>query len=1119
MQRFLILIALTCALAGWAAAQTFGEITGEVRDPSGSVAVGARVTSVNAGTNAIRTTTTNESGVYAFPALVPGTYQVKVEAAGFQTVVRSKIEIQIQQTARIDFTLQVGQVNETIEVSGSAALLTTENATVGTVIENKRIVDLPLNGRNFLQLVSLSPNVTYGFSTPGQASTRQGGTRTTQNISVSGMRGTWNHYTLDGVENTDVNFNLYMVLPSVDALQEFKVQSGVYPAEFGRSAGQINVSTKPGTNNFHGSVYEFLRNSALDAKQYDFIGTAPAKTPFRWNQYGFTVGGPVWLPKIYNGRNKLFFMSNYEGYRDRRSVQTNTTTPTVAMRNGDFSYDKNQLYDPASRAIVDGKLTASPFAGNQIPKSRFDPISVKMLEFWAVPNVNTTALANNYQEALSRIVDKDQFTQRIDFNENQASQWFGRYSWTDEGSVNAGIRYTGSILYTRAAQWMASNTRVISPTKVNEARFGYNTFKNVVGQELGGKRNVVEELGLPIKMPNPDTWGTPDIRGLNGGLSEFGNSANGPFAVADKVYQFVDNFSWILGKHSLRLGGEYRYDQYKQLGNEFSRGVFEFNGQYSANPATAPSGGNSAADFLLGNLSKADVAVTLAQADFRATSLAAYIDDTWKLTPRLTVTLGLRWEMIQPWKDQAQNQVNFDFKQSLPIAANVKDMSLHPVFIRTGKGDFYQGKDFRYPGITVARDGRLGDRLMRTDWNNFAPRFGLAYSPSENWSFRTGFGVFFSSEASNSRFDMNRGMGGRASQNPGFQIPTLGWKNFISSDILPVNLPVGPLLWGMNPDTRTTYSMMYLLNVQRQIGKSTSLEVGYNGAQHRKLQGLYNANAPVPGVTAYALRAPYPEFGVMQVVHGWGTGNYNGLGIRLNQRFSSGLTTMFSYTWSKALDDVSAIRGTNNDQYLIIPNCLKCDWGPSAYNTPQRFVTSVIYELPLGKGKSFANRGGVVNHVVGGWQIGSIVTIQSGRPLNTQAWDSVGQAANPIGNRLSATGQDPYLAKDQRNAGHFFNKAAFRNPVSGEFGNLQRNVLIGPSTWAWDFSAIKNFQITESKRLQFRCEAFNFANHPALGNPDTNWASSTQTPAATFGLIRSTAYDMRQMQFALKYIF
>src|SRR6202171_3121462 len=378
MRHVLLIIGL-CLSAGFAAGQTFGSSTGEVRDQSGAVIPAVPVTVTNTGTNAARTTNTNEAGVYSFPDLVPANYQVRVEAPGFQPMLRTGIDLQVQQTVRIDFALIVGQSTQTIEVSALAAALTTESATVGTVIAEKNINELPLNGRNFLQLVALAPNVTYGFAAAGIASSRQGGDRVNQNISVAGMRGTWNNYTLDGVSNLDPNFNLYIQIPSIDALQEFKVQSGIYPAEFGREAAQINVSTKSGTNGLHGTLFESLRNDALDAKPFDFVGTRPPKNPYRQNQYGYYLGGPVWIPKLFDGKNRLFFMSNWEGFKSRLTNEDLYTVPPAAWRNGDFSQFKTVLLDPTTRTLgANGQYTASPFANNMIPPERLDPTSKKL---------------------------------------------------------------------------------------------------------------------------------------------------------------------------------------------------------------------------------------------------------------------------------------------------------------------------------------------------------------------------------------------------------------------------------------------------------------------------------------------------------------------------------------------------------------------------------------------------------------------------------------------------------------------------------------------------------------------------------------------------------------------
>jgi len=1145
MRQLFVLLGLVLTI-GVASAQTFGEITGEVTDQSGAIAPNASVTATNTATNAARTTRTNEAGIYSFPAMVPGHYQVKVEAPGFQSAVRSNIELQVQQAARVDFTLTVGQTSQTVEVSSTALLLTTESATVGTVIEQKSIVELPLNGRDFLQLVALSPSVTYGFAAPNQAVGRQGGTRATENIAIAGMRGTWNNYTLDGVANTDVNFNLYIQLPSIDALQEFKVQTGIYPAEFGREASQINVSTKSGTNDYHGTVFEFLRNSTLDAKPYDFIGTDPAKAPFRWNQYGFTLAGPIRIPKLFNGKDRLFFMSNFEGFKSRRTDQGLYTTAPDSWRHGDFSSFKTTLYDPNTRVTgANGVTTALPFPGNKITdQTRFDPISLKLMEFWPLPNINTPTVSNNFQTPQKTTVDKNQFNQRIDFNQSSNSQWFGRYGWTDEFTIQPQLPLSGTTIYTNSRQYMISNTRVVSPTKVNEFRFGYITLTNNSAQELAGKRDVVKELGLPFSTPDPQSWGIPAVAGLNLGLSVFGNNSNGPFLLNDKIVQGLDNFSWVHGKHSLRFGGEYRWDTYNNSGNQFSRGQFTFAGQYTANPVGLV-GGNSAADLLLGDFTRTDLAIGIAAGDFKANSLASYIDDTYKLTPKVTVTVGMRWEMVQPWKDSLQNSVNFQFKTGLPAAVNV-DPSLHPVYVRTGTGNFYDGLDFRYTGVQVARDGRLGDRLVDTDWNLFAPRVGIAYSPTSKWSFRTGFGIFYSQESANSKFDLNRGSSGRASQVPAVGgRPIYTYNNFFSSAILPIPLTAG-LTWGVAPNIGTPYTMMYLFNIQRQLGNSSTLEIGYNGALHRHLQnqnngaGLLPYNAPgVPVGTnvAPALRAPYPELPAgIELTESSGRGNYNGLSVKLSQRFRAGLTSLVSYTWSKSLDDGSAIRGNavtgvaNGDMYPENPLCRRCEKGPSAFNTPARLVASILYELPFGKGKSLLNHGGFLNQVVGGWQTSSIFVASSGRPLYPVAgWDAAGQIIQGNWDRLNSTGIDPYLPSDQRGPNQWFNTKGFSNLAPGQYGNMGRYSLTGPGVWNLDFSAIKNFPIRERQSLQFRFETFNIVNHPAWASPNMNWGGNSATPSPNFGqvrdlvtgagFVRGTAYDMRQLQFALKYIF
>jgi Carboxypeptidase regulatory-like domain len=1123
MRAWCRLLCLNVLLCGALFGQTLGEITGEVKDSAGALVPAASVTATNTGTNAIRTAATNDSGIYNFPALVPGSYSIRVERQGFRPVVRGDVQLQVQQTARVDFTLEVGDVGQVVNVSGSAQILNTEDATIGTVIENKRIEDLPLNGRDFLQLVALSPNVTTGFNAPGQASLRQGGSRANENFAVMGQRGTANYYTLDGVNDTDVNFNLYIFLPSIDALQEFKVQTGVYPAEFGREASQINVSTKSGTNQYHGAAFEFLRNDVLDAKQYDFVGTSPPRNPFKWNQYGFTLGGPIWIPKVFNGRDKLFFMSNYEGYRVRQSSNNLYTVATPAMRAGDFSSllpNNNVIYDPSTKTLINGVQTGTPFAGNIIPQSKINPVSVKLYQYLPLPNRITPTLNNNYQITDASPIDKDQFTIRIDFVESAKSTWFGRYSWTNENLLTQGIYLNGGTVVTSGKQGMISNTRVFSATKVNEFRFGVNVFHNTAGTELGGKTNVVDSLGIPgLTAPNSQSWGIPQVGGFTNGISTFGNTTSAPFVLADTTFQWVDNFSWTFGKHSLRFGGEVRRDRYNQYGNEFSRGQFLFNGSMTRNPFTN-TGGDSFADFLTGYCSTCADAVTLAFTQFRATSQAYYVDDSWRVAPKLTLSLGLRYEYIPPWYDKSQNIVNTITPQLLN-ATNVTDPALQPTLFRPGTGDFYAGHEgVRYAApIQVARQNLYGGRLINADKLDFAPRIGLAYSPSPKWTVRSGFGIFYSQDSGNSRFDLARGWG-RINQQGNPNSPNVTYQNFISSTGAYITL-TNPNVYGIKPNIRTPYVVQYLLNIQRELGANTVVEFGYSGSEGHHLQGLQNLNPAVPGTVGNATsRAPFNYLGIIQAVQSEVNSNYNAFSAKFTRRLAAGLTYLANYTWSKSLDDGSALRGTSADILPQDSRCLRCDYGYSAFDVPSRFVTSVLYELPFGKGKRFANSGGFVNQIVGGWQVGSIFTWQSGFPLNTQAGVDTPGTGGYGEIRLNSTGISPNLPGNQRTTSRWYNVSAFALPPPGTFGNFQRNDLRAPSFADWDSSAIKNFRIREGQSLQFRWEMFNAVNHPNWAAPNPNWSSTSYArPGAAFLSITGTQNAMRQMQFALKYLF
>jgi hypothetical protein len=1111
--------------------QTLGEITGIVTDASGAVVAGANVTTTNTATGAAREATTNTSGVYSFPGLTPGVYDVRVTASGFKAAVQTGAQLQVQQTLRLDIVLAVGQVTESVEVSASAVTLSTDSATVGTVIDNKKIVDLPLNGRNALALAALAPNVSFGFPSAGQAGSRQGGIRSDRSISIAGGRSQFNRFTLDGIENTDPNFNTYIVEPSVDALQEFKVQSGVYPAEFGRGVSQVNIVTKGGGNDYHGTLFHFIRNEVLDAKNYAFTAARPPKDPFKLNQFGFTVNGPISIPKLFNGKNRLFFMANYEWFRQRRAQQAVYTVPTAAVRGGDFSslpFGTQGIYDPATRSNP-GAAGGSIFPGNIIPANRISPTSVKLLEFYPAPNLPGTN--NNFVQGVGRPINRDQFISRFDWVESSNSQWFGRYSWGDENQLVEAIRLNGDKIVTNFNQYMVSNTRVLTTAVVNEFRFGLSQFYNTNGPELAFTRDVVGELSIPgLASGPPVQWGIPNIS-MDHGLSGFGNSSEGPYENNNRSMQFINNLSWIRGKHTLKFGGEFRNDVYRQIGNQFARSQLTFLRNATRNPGVTGITGDAYADLLLGQVQQAEAAVSIANADFRANTFYLYIDDTWKVTNRITLSFGLRYENTPPWTDQTGTL----FNGIVPTEVHPTDFrnanaprELYPFFMRQGeiRGSgsglpCYEGINIRWTDIDVRCDGSLGNRLVGRDNNDWAPRFGMTWSPSDKWVIRTGGGMFYSQDTGNPRFDMARNLAGRLRDNSDTKFLT--FDNAFSSIAGGVANVPRPYTFANPYDRRTPYTWQYILNVQRDFG-GTLVEVGYLGSVSRRLEALRSQNEALPAPRTSGLsvaqRSPFPNFGIIQMVDNGGKGNYNSLAAKVQKRFSSGISYLAAYTWSKSIDTASAIRNQGND--TLFPQnsyCRQCERALSAFDTRHRFVASGNWEIPVGKGRAANIDNGFLNAVVGGWQVGSIVTWQGGFPFNiTQSGDpaNVGHTFA----RPNATGIDPYEGWDSTTA-RWWNPNAFTRAADGFHGNVGRMTATTPGLFNWDFSLLKDFMFTESKFLQFRFEAFNFPNHPNWGNPNGNINAGTIVDGigSQFGQITGTRTNMRNLQLALKFVF
>ena len=798
-------LAVAIAFASHLAAQTSGTISGHVSDSTSAAVSGAVISLTNLETRSERSTVTTSTGDYTFTEVPVGVYKLRAAHTGFKTITSNSVQVQVQQSLRLDFPFEVGAVTESVEVQASGALLQAENASLGTVVENAAVNELPLNGRNYLGLAALASNANTLSPNAGQAGARLGGERASQSISVGGNRIMFDYFTLDGINNTDPDFNTYVGLPSVDGIEEFKVQTGVYSAEFGHEASQVNVVSKAGTNAYHGALYEFIRNNYVDANPYFFpYNLAPPKVfPFKWNNYGFELDGPIRLPKILDGRDKLFFMVDDEWRQIRTVGQSQAVVPTADLASGNFegyTYQDSTgvhpvtIYDPAT-GDANG-LGKKPFPNNTIPASRISPVSTALLKYLGTAATAPTytcsgtscSVNNNYSYSTSSPQDRQSLTVRGDYVQSQKMQYAFRYSSGNESILSTGLLGAGSKIITNYYQYTGSNTWTATPHIVNQARFGYTHFYNSLGLLSAFTHNVVDEVKIPgLSGGAPATWGIPDVSFGNaqgnplkqiwGGFGDRGG--DGPYVVTDPGWQIVDNVSWENGKHSLRFGFEYNRQTFNQLGNQFSRGQFSsepiataFNSGSGSNPL---SGGDALADFLLGNLYQSTAAVAVANANYLRNVEAAYVDDTYKVLRNLTIDAGLRYELTPPWNDTFGN----DFTVAVPTMpsdfaiSTTYPQSQWPFYVRQGKcspDHVYDGLAIRWTASTVGNgpppvcsNGLLPNGpLMKTQYKNFGPRLGISYSPNPTLVVRIGYGIFYSQDIGNAYFDMARNIAGRA---------------------------------------------------------------------------------------------------------------------------------------------------------------------------------------------------------------------------------------------------------------------------------------------------------------------------------------------------------------------
>jgi len=879
-----------------------------------------------------------------------------------------------------------------------------------------------------------------------------------------------------------------------------------------------------------------VRNDDFDATPYAFTANRPIKSPFKWNDYGFEIDGPIVIPKLFNGRNKLFFMAKDEWLQQRQSAQAVYSVPTAAMLQGNWSAWPTTIYQPG---------TGVPFPGNILPASQLSPISQDLLKYYDAATL--PGFVNNYTQYNQSPFNRDGFILRMDFVESAKSQWSGRYSWGSEVQKNGALSITGTKITTGYEQYLGSNTRILSPNIVNEARFGYSRIFNAISTADAFTVNTVATLGIPnLNAGPPVQWGVPNATFSGDGFSGVGDGSDDPYQIADNTAQVVDNLSWIKGKHTFKFGFEYNRQNFNQYGNQFLRGQFTFSA--NATQSLTHTGGDAFAEFLLGDMFQSTVAFQAANAPYQRNAEAAFIDDTWKITPKITLSLGLRYELTPPFTDTANNLFQIVIPKILAVSAVPQSSGLWPYMIRQGScSNPYTANpplSFIWASTPAACSNGLEDnQLLKVRYNDFAPRVGIAWSPDSKTVVRAAMGEFFVQDNGNSMyFDPARNIGVRLTLTA-----TTGGTTWSSGSGIESGLPatyanaVTPPGVGGSPTPfpppygyvaayshHTSYTEQYLLNIQRQVGSDWTFELGYLGSESHHLYGFFNANNGIPGTVGSTIsRLPFADFGVIQLVADGINADYNSLAFKVTKRFSQGMSVISNYTWSKSIDDSSGIRVQGYDS-LFPQNsyCIECERGLSAFNVPQRWITSVLYELPVGKGKPMNIANPALNAIIGGWQVGGNVTVQDGVPVSLTNGGVDNSETDEAYDRPNYVG-GPANASNQTTGG-WYNRAAFAEAPPGTFGSVGRNTVTAPGIVMIDAELHKAFRMpyNEHHQVQLRFEAFNVLNHPNWGEPNPNilqGAAIAGAPAGTahsgFGVISGTATAMRQLQLGLKYTF
>src|SRR5579872_5281747 len=1165
-KTFAVFCAALFAFCPVSVSQTFyGSIVGTVTDATGAVVPGAKVTITNLGTTETRAMETNQEGFYQFVNLVPGEYRIEVEKSGFKRFDREPITVEVQQVARINVTgMQVGEVNQTIEVTAETPLLQPETSSLGQVVEARKVNELPLNGRNPLALVALVPGVVPQGSVGGGSLMNPAGQNpfAAGNFQIGGGASNQSAAFLDGAPLNNAYFNILAITPTQDSIQEFKVQTNNLSAEFGRFAGGVmNLTTKSGTNQFHGTLYEFLRNKVLNSNTF-FNNAAGVPTPaFTQNQFGGAIGGPVRIPHVYNGHDKLFFFANLERYSQRYGISSVFTVPTAAEVQGNFSGLRGAngaltpIYD-ALTTVADpnnaGHYIRTPFPNNTIPANRIYPAAAYLANYryWAAPNAtgNPITNINNWVGNASAGADSTQFTSRVDANISSKQTFFGRYTlWRTNlhpvdpfGTQLYPIQYAPQNWYNQQA--VLNDTYSLSPAMIMDIRFAF--MRQNVDQEPQSVGYNLAQLGWPASVAQQVSFRVaPVITSIPGMTSFFAESGT---VIRAKVpdYTIAPSLTMIHGKHSIKIGGDFRIGQMNFIQASSASGTFTFDQSFTTLDPLHPSGGFALASFMLGYAAGGSVTTVnpvAAQKIYRA----AYIQDDIHLTRKLTLNAGLRWELDGPFSERYNRLSFFEPNAPSPLA--------------------------QATGLNVMGKLALVDSPDRSSRNNFdahykqfGPRLGLAYQALQNTVIRAGYGIFFLPAA------QTGATGADADPLNSYATPMVNTTNggltpFATfSNPFPngVAQPLGRnpnfqnLLYGLGLGTELVnnpiaYAQQWNFNIQQQLPGNLLVDAAYAGSRgvhlyygsvisdqlppqymalgSQLLQSVPNpffgliSNGALaqPTVTYNQLLRPYPQYNSVNLVgRDAGDSIYHAFQLKLEKRFGAAGSLLLSYTNAKLISDVDSVTA-----WLEVGQALPQNWynlrgerSLAAFDTPQRLVFSYVLDLPFGTGKKWlGGTTGVIGKLVSGWGLDGIWTAQRGFPLFiTDSQNASNAFAGTF--RPNVSGQDPNSnGSAVSRLNQWFNTSDFSQPAAFTFGNAPRTL---PNVRAegidnFDFSLFKKTQFGPEARLglQFRAEVFNLANRVQFGYPGTVFG----TPQ--FGVVSSQLNQPRLIQLALRFTF